>query len=173
MAAETAGRSGGGGGRRGRAAGPGPAQGDGAEGERPWARRRGGKRSAALWGRRRWSCFVSRHIVGRVFSRRGGRRLLGRAEMMGPGRNHPPGGREGGTPGPGRNHRARRGVCALWAAWAWAGSARAGAGGGGPWAAPRGAAVWLWGGQGRAAAAAGLLAGCGRHTACAAFPGQS
>lgn len=121
--------------RRGREpAGPaaarrGPAGGKGRAG---WARRRGrggeaaggeaggrgalrgGEPSAAVGGRAPLELFCQPPYLWAEYFRGGEGGDCGEGlEMMGLGRNHPPGGREGGMPGPGRNHR-RGGVCARW-----------------------------------------------------------
>lgn len=102
-----------------------------AGGEARRARRSGGGREGAAG-----AVLSAAIFVGRVFSRRGGSDCWEGLEMMGPGRNHPAGGREGGAP-----RRAGtiggRGGSALEAPWAWAGSvgaapARAGRGRGQP-----------------------------------------
>lgn len=93
------------------------------KGRAGWARQRGrarrgeaggGEPSAAVWGRAPLELFCQPPYLWAEYFRGGeGGDCWEGLEMMGLGRNHRPGGREGGMPGPGRNHR-RGGVCARW-----------------------------------------------------------
>lgn len=105
-----------------------------AGGEARRARRSGGGREGAAG-----AVLSAAIFVGRVFSRRGGSDCWEGLEMMGPGRNHPAGGREGGAPRWARTIGGRGGS-ALEAPWAWAGSVGAAPAKAGPraWAAARG-----------------------------------